>query len=78
MLNDRIVVRHIVVDEKPKVLHDCRLWTCIDLCGCYDEGVYHITGDFMLPGDIEILYIPAKYTRFQRFFIWLLKFSMSN
>ncbi len=76
MLNDRIVIRHIVVDEEPKVLHDRQLWTCIDLCGYYDEGIFHITGDFMLPGDIEVLYISAKYTRLQRFLIWLLKISM--
>lgn len=76
MLRDRILVRHIVVDEKPEVLHDCSVWICSDLCGSYDEGMHHITGDFMLPGDIEIVYLKAKYTILQRILIRLLKFSM--
>lgn len=76
MLKDRIVVRRIIIDEKPRILHDCSVWMCSDLCDYYDEGMYHITGDYMLQGDIEIVYIKAKYTRLQRFLIKLLKWSM--
>jgi len=76
MLRDRIVVRRIVIDQEPTVLHDCSVWHCSDLCVFYDEGMFHITGDFMLPGDIEIVYVKGKYTRLQRFFLWLLKLSM--
>jgi len=76
MLKDRIVIRHIVTDEKPKILHDCSVFLCRNLCGFYDEGVYHITGDYMLQGNIEVVYIKAKYTRLQRILIRLLKISM--
>lgn len=76
MLRDRIVVRHIVEDEKPQVLHDCSVLMCNDLCGLYDEGMYHLTGDYMLPGDIEIIYIKAEYTQLQRFLIKLLEWSL--
>ena len=76
MLKDRIVIRHIITDEKPRILHDFSVLSCSDLCGYYDEGMYHITGDYMLQGDIEVVYIKAKYTRLQRILIWLLKLSM--
>ena len=76
MLNDRIVIRRIVTDEKPSVLHNCSILLCRNLCGFYDEGMYHITGDYMLEGNIEVVYIKAEYTRLQRFLIWLLKLSM--
>lgn len=76
MLNDRIVIRHIVIDKKPQILNDCSVWLCSDLCGYYDEGMYKVTGDYMLSGDFDVVYIKAKYTRFQRFLIRLLKWSM--
>ena len=74
MLNDRIVIRRIIIDEKPRVLHDCSVSLCSDLCGFYDEEMYHITGDYMLQGNIEVVYIKAKYTRLQRILIRLLKY----
>lgn len=74
MFRDRIVVRHIVFDEEPKVLHDCTVWDCRDMCDFYDEDMYHITGDYMLPGNIEILYIKVKCTRFQRFLMKILEY----
>ena len=73
MFKDRIVVRHIVIDKEPQILHEASVMLCRDLCGLYDEGIYHITGDFMLQGDIEILYIKGKYTRLLRILIWLLE-----
>lgn len=76
MLKDRIVIRHIVFDQKPTILHDRSVWRCIDSCGEYDEGMCHITGEYMLQGDIEVVYLRGKYTRLQRFFFWLLKLSM--
>lgn len=75
MLKDRIQIRRIVKDEKPTILHDCSVGMCREMCGFYDEGMFHITGDYMLPDNIEVIYTKTEYTRYQRLLIWLLRHS---
>ena len=75
MLNDRIVVTRIDFENSAqnKVMFDSSIGICRNLCGYYDDELYHITGEYLLPGNIEIVYVKAKYTRLQRLLIKLLE-----
>ena len=77
MLKDRIIVRQISPESK-MILYDCSIWICRNMCTYYYKqgNEYKITGDYLLNGYIEIAYRQGKYTRFQRFLIKLLEWSV--